>query len=401
MAKQPLRPTHDDEIDLFEVIKFFLDIRRYWLMGGFGIGLLAIVYAFLLHPITAKQLTLNDVGLNQEKLALLKTMIPASVTPLKEQFIERGQAELYESLRNDDFIAQTIVGVSGVNQKEKTEELENKKRIDAILVALKGQDVDRLRRNIQTIQDLIRGLSQNLAINTWLNDEITDTRLNQFNKRAEFNSLIVSEQRLENQMRNYDAIAKRYPDVKDMQVMQVILNLSNEKDQLSSESKEDHQASKSKMQSVSEFSGAKYLPLANRIVALKTEQSDLKEVRIIAERELGALELRSQALTGIEAVMANMAFNGSTLDLTALFDVVANLRSSDLTAEQVVILDQTERELIGFDVMARKFNNHLPMVIAKKGEAKVVIIAGILGGILGIIYGAYIKLSLAYRRRYR
>jgi hypothetical protein len=389
MAKQPLRPTHDDEIDLFEVIKFFVDIRRYWLIGGFGLGAIAIVYALLLHPITARQLTLNDVGLNQEKLVLLQTMIPASVTPLEEQFIERDQAELYESLKDDDFINKSIVGVSGVDLKEKGEVLENKKRIDALLVSLKGQDVDRLRRDIETIQDLIRGLSQNLAINTWLNDEITATRLNEFNKRAELNSLIVSEQRLEKQMQNYVAIAKASPGVKDMQV---ILNLSNAEDKL---------ASKSEMQSVSEFSGAKYLPLANRIVALKTEQSDLKEMRIIAEHELGALEILSQALTGIEAAMANMVFTGTTLDLTSLFDVVTNLRSSNLTAEQVVTLDQTERVLIGFDVMARKYNNHLPIVMEQKGEAKLVIIAGVLGGVLGIIYGACLRLSQAYRRRYR
>ena len=389
MAKQPVRQTHDDEIDLFEIVKFFVDIRRYWLIGGFGLGALAIVYALLFHPITARQLTLNDVGLNQEKLMLLETMIPASVSPLKEQFIERDQAGLWESLKDDGFINKNIVGVSGVDLKEKSEELENRKRIDAVRVVVKGQDPDRLRRDIQTIQDLIRGLSQNLAINTWLSDEITATRLNEFNKRAELNSLIVSEQRLEKQMQNYDAIAKRYPDVKDMQV---ILNLSNAEDRLDT---------KSEMQSVSEFSGAKYLPLANRIVAMKTEQSDLKEVRIIAERELGALELLNQALAGIEAAMANIAFSGSTLDLAPLFEVVANLRSSDLTAEQVVMLDQTERVLIGFDVMARKFNNQLPMVMDQKGKAKLVIIAGIFGVFLGIIYGACLRLSQAYRRRFR
>ena len=389
MAKQPVRQTHDDEIDLFEVVKFFVDIRRYWLIGGFGLGGLAIVYALLFHPITARQLTLNDVGLNQEKLMLLETMIPASVTPLEEKFIERDQAKLYESLKDDDFINKSIVGITGVNLKEKSEELENKKRIDAVRVILKDKDPDRLRRDIHTIQDLIRGLSQNLAINTWLNDELSATRLNQFNKRAELNSLIVSEQRLEKQMQNYVAIAKANPGIKDMQV---ILNLSNAEDKL---------ASKSEMQSVSEFSGAKYLPLSNRIVALKTEQSDLKEVRIIAERELGALELRSQALTGIEAAMAHIAFSGSTLDLAALFEVVANLRSSNLTAEQVVMLDETERELIGFDVMARKFNNRLPMVMEKKGEVKLVMIAGIFGGVLGVIYGAYLTLSQAYRRRFR
>ena len=389
MAKQPLRPTHDDEIDLFELIRFFVDIRRYWLIGGLGLGGLAIIYALLFYPISARQLTLNDVGLNQEKLALLETMIPASVVPLEQSFIERDQQELWQSLKNDNFILKTIVGVSGVDLKEKSEELENKKRIDAVRVIVKGKDPNRLRRDIETIQDLIRGLSQSLAINTWLESNLTAIRLNLFNKRAELNSLIVSEQRLEKQMQNYEAIAKASPGVKDMQV---ILNLSNAEDKL---------ASKSEMQSVSEFSGAKYLPLANRIVALKTEQSDLKEVRIIAERELGALELRSQALTGIEAAMVNIAFSGSTLDLGALFDVVANLRSSNLTAEQVVTLDATERELIGFDVMARKFNNRLPMVVEQKGEVKLIIIAGILGGVLGIVYGAWLKLSQAYRRRFR
>ena len=389
MAKQPLRPTHDDEIDLFELIRFFVDIRRYWLIGGFGLGGLAIVYALLFHPITARQLTLNDVGLNQEKLSLLTTMIPASVMPLEEQFIERGQAELWESLKDDDFISKTIVGVSGVNLKEKNEELENKKRIDAIRVLIKDKNTDRLKRDIQTIEDLIRGLSQNLAITTWLKDEITDTRLNEFNKRAELNRIRLDEERLTKQMQNYEAIAKASPGVKDMQV---ILNLSNTEDNL---------MDKKDFVSVSEFSGAKYLPLANRIVALKTEQSDLKESRIITERELRALELRNQALGLIEDEMAKLTFGGNTLDLGGVFTRIASLRTPELAAEQVVMLDQTERELIGFDVMARKFNNRLPMVMEQKGEAKLIIVAGILGGVFGIIYGAWLKLSQAYRRRFR
>jgi len=389
MAKQPLRPTHDDEIDLFEVVRFFVDIRRYWLIGGFGLGALAIVYALLFHPITARQLTLNDVGLNQERLSLLETMIPASVTPLEEQFIKRDQADLYESLKDETFILKTIVGVSGVDLKEKKEELENKKRIDAIRVLIKGKDTDRLKRDIETIQDLIRGLSQNLAITTWLNDEITATRLNEFNKRAELNSIRLDEERLTKQMQNYEAIAKASPGVKDMQV---ILNLSNTMDKLTD---------KKELASVSEFSGAKYLPLTNRILAMKTEQSDLKESRIITERELGALELRNQALGLIEDEMAKLTFGGNTLDLGSVFTRLASLRTPELAAEQVVMLDQTERELIAFDVMARKFNNRLPMVMEQKGEAKLVIIAGVMGGVLGIIYGAWLKLSQAYRRRFR
>ena len=389
MAKQPLRPTHDDEIDLFELIRFFVDIRRYWLIGGFGLGGLAIVYALLFHPITARQLTLNDVGLNQERLALLTTMIPASVVPLEEKFIERGQAKLWQSLKDDGFISKTIVGVSGVDLKEKNEELENKKRIDAMRIELKGKDPDRLKRDIKTIQDLVRGLSQNLAITTWLNDEITATRLNEFNKRAELNRIRLDEERLTKQMQNYEAIAKASPGVKDMQV---ILNLSHTKDKLTD---------KKELASVSEFSGAKYLPLTNRILAMKTEQSDLKESRIITERELGALELRNQALGLIEDEMAKLTFGGNTLDLGGVFTRIASLRTPELEAEQVVMLDQTERELIAFDVMARKFNNRLPMVMEQKGEAKLVIIAGVMGGVLGIIYGAWLKLSQAYRRRFR
>ena len=389
MAKQPLRPTHDDEIDLFEVVKFFVDIRRYWLIGGFGLGGLAIVYALLFHPITARQLTLNDVGLNQERLALLTTMIPASVVPLEQTFIEQGQAKLWQSLKDDGFISKTIVGVSGVDLKEKNEELENKKRIDAMRIELKGKDPDRLKRDIKTIQDLVRGLSQNLAITTWLNDEITATRLNEFNKRAELNSIRLDEERLTKQMQNYEAIAKASPGVKDMQV---ILNLSNTMDKLTD---------KKELASVSEFSGAKYLPLTNRILAMKTEQSDLKESRIITERELGALELRNQALGLIEDEMAKLTFGGSTFNLGSVFTRLASLRTPELPAEQIVALDQTERELIGFDVMANKFNNHLPMVLEQKGKAKLVIVAGILGGVLGIVYGAWLKLSQAYRRRFR
>ena len=97
--------TNDDEIDLFEVIQFFIGLRRYVLIGGFGLGGLALVYALTFYPTTARQLVINDVGLDQPKLNLMRSMLPAMVTPLELEMRALGLEGLYSKItQNASFL---------------------------------------------------------------------------------------------------------------------------------------------------------------------------------------------------------------------------------------------------------------------------------------------------------
>ena len=104
MAKTP-RPTRpmqpdrfDDEIDLMELIHFIVKGARWWISGGLIAGLLALLYALTLYPTTYRQQTINDIGLTQESLALIRQMMPAMTIPLEDSMQTQGLDSLYQRL---------------------------------------------------------------------------------------------------------------------------------------------------------------------------------------------------------------------------------------------------------------------------------------------------------------
>ena len=286
MAKTP-RPTRpmqperfDDEIDLMELIHFIVKGARFWIAGGLIAGLLALLYAFTLYPSTYRQQTINDIGLNQERLALINQMIPPMTAPLKENMRVQKLEDLYYSIvKNENFLDKSILGLSGVDLTNKDLDLETKGKINTVRILVKGKNPDQMQREMSFIRNSIRGLSQYLSVKRFLDDESREAKLKLFNTEAQVNGQQLNFERAERQLLAYQEL-QRQPN--QQQDLQIILNLSNHEEQV---------GNKGSMNSISEFTGAKYLPLGNRIVGLKSEMADKLEAIRISQQQIQALKL--------------------------------------------------------------------------------------------------------------
>jgi len=191
MAKTP-RPTRpmqperfDDEIDLMELIHFIVKGARFWIAGGLIAGLLALIYALTLYPSTYRQQTINDIGLNQERLALIRQMIPPMTFPLKENMRAQKLEDLYDRIvKDEDFLDETIFGISGVDLKDKNQDNELRGKVDTVRILVKGKDPDLMQREMNFIRNSIRGLSQYLSVKRFLDDMSREAKLKLFNTEA-------------------------------------------------------------------------------------------------------------------------------------------------------------------------------------------------------------------------
>jgi len=192
MAKTP-RPTRpmqperfDDEIDLMELMHFIVKGARWWIGGGLIAGLLALLYALTLYPTNYRQQAINDIGLNQERLALIRQMIPPMTFPLKEHMRAQKLEDLYDRIvKDEDFLDETIFGISGVDLKDKNQDNELRGKVDTVRILVKGKDPDLMQREMNFIRNSIRGLSQYLSVKRFLDDMSREAKLKLFNTEAQ------------------------------------------------------------------------------------------------------------------------------------------------------------------------------------------------------------------------
>lgn len=398
MAKTP-RPTRpmqperfDDEIDLMELVHFIVKGARWWISGGLIAGLLALLYALTLFPITYRQQTINDIGLNQERLALINQMIPPMTVPLKENMRAQKLESLYNRItKSDDFLNKTIFGLSGVDLKNKGLDLETKGKIDSVRILVKGKNPDQMQREMSFIHNSIRGLSQYLSVKRFLDDESREAKLKLFNTEAQVNGQQLNFERAERQLLAYQELQRQSNQQQDLQI---ILNLSNQEERL---------GDKGSMNSITEFTGAKYLPLGNRIVGLKSEMADQLQAIRISQQQIEALKLSQSVLSQMADVFASIVYQADVIDFQPLFEVVQEYRQrggSAYSREEIAALDNLERNLISFERNGLKFNNTLPTVLEQKGRGKLVVISGLLGGVFGFLWYVGQTVMASYRRRY-
>ena len=176
--------------------------------------------------------------------------------------------------------------------------------------------------------------------------------------------------------------------------MQIIINLSNE---------EVTAGNKKELNNISEFSGAKYLPLGNRIVALKSEMADQLEAVQISELQIEALKLSQKVLNDLVVTFNASPYHGDVIDFSPMIQLVQDYRrqKTDYTREEVAALDNLERRLISFDRSGLRFTNSLPMVVEKKGRLSLVLIGGFIGAFLGFLLYSISSLTNTYSRRYK
>ena len=124
--QQKIRTTKqtlsDDEIDLFELLHFLVKGTRYWLSGGLIIGSIAIIYALTQYPSTYQQQTINDIGLDQESLNLVRQVMPALTVPLEDKMKTQGLGVLFGNITKGgaNFLKEIVIEVSGVDRKDKS-----------------------------------------------------------------------------------------------------------------------------------------------------------------------------------------------------------------------------------------------------------------------------------------
>ena len=388
------KQTHsDDEIDLFELLHFLVKGARYWLSGGLILGLLAVIYALALYPSTYQQQTINDIGLNQESLRLVRQVMPAMTVPLEDRMQTQGLEKLFEKITKGgaDFLGETVLGLSGVDIKDKSLDQPAKEKVETVAISLKGDDQDLAMREIDFIRNNIRGVSQYLAVKKYLDNEIINGRIDLFNTESQVNRQQLNYERASRQLLAYQALQNESNDVKDMQI---ILNLSNE---------EVTAGDKKELNNISEFSGAKYLPLSNRIVALKSEMADQMESVQISELQIEALRLSQKVLNDLVATFNTTPYQGDVIQFSPMIQTIADYRQQNLdyTREEIAALDNLELTLIDFDRSGFRFSNSLPMVVEKKSRLLLVIVSGFIGAFLGFLFYTIRSLIDIYRQRYK
>ena len=399
MAKTP-RPTRpmqperfDDEIDLMELIHFIVKGARWWIGGGLIAALLALLYALTLYPTTSRQQTINDIGLTQESLALIRQMMPAMTIPLEDSMQTQGLDSLYQRLtKGSGYLEKTIIGLSGEDLDDKNLVKELKSKIDTVMIHVKGKDPQLMQREVSFIRNHLRGTSQYLALKRYLDDQVREAKLNLFNTESQVNQQRLSYERAERQLRAYQALQQEPNGARDLQI---ILNLSNQE-----ETVDDFAA----QNNISEFTGAKYLPLGNRIVGLKSEMADQLEAVHVAQQQIEALKLSQRVLNELLSTFNRAQFQGDVIDFAPMVEVVHNLRQQleggDSNREKIAALDNLERNLISFERNGLKFNNTLPAVVEQQGRGKLVVISGLLGGVFGFLWYVGLTVMASYRRRY-
>ena len=388
------KQTHyDDEIDLFELLHFFVKGVRYWLSGGLIFGLIALIYALVLYPSTYQQQTINDIELDQENLRLVRQVMSAMTVPLEDKMQAQGMEGLYTKITKGGsaYWDETIFGVSGVDLKDKSLDSQAKGRIETVVIALKSDDRDLAKREIDFIRNNIRGVSQYLAVKKYLDNEIINGRIDLFNTESQVNRQQLNYERASRQLLAYQALQNESNDEKDMQI---ILNLSNE---------EVTAGDKKELNNISEFSGAKYLPLSNRIVALKSEMADQMESVQISELQIEALRLSQKVLNDLVVTFNTTPYQGDVIQFSPMIQTIADYRQQNLdyTREEIAALDNLELTLIDFDRSGFRFSNSLPMVVEKKSRLLLVIVSGFIGAFLGFLFYTIRSLIDIYRQRYK
>lgn len=400
MAKTP-RPTRpiaqerfDDEIDLMELIHFIVKGARWWIAGGLIAGLIALLYALTLYPFTYRQQTINDIGLTQESLTLIRQVMPAMSIPLEDSMQTQELDSLYQRLtKGSGYLEKTIIGLSGADLKDKTLDQETKGKIDTVRILVKGKDAQLMQREVSFIRNHLRGVFQYLAVKRYLDDQVREAKLNLFNTESMVNRQRLSYERAERQLRAYQALQQEPNGARDLQI---ILNLSNQE-----ETVDDFTAQNN---NISEFTGAKYLPLGNRIVGLKSEMADQLEAVHIAQQQIEAVKLSQRVLNELLSTFNATQFQGDAIDFAPMVEVVHNVRQQleggDSTREKIAALDNLERNLISFERNGLKLNNTLPAVVDQQGRGKLVVISGLLGGVFGFLWYVLQTVMASYRRRY-
>ncbi|MFY0649808.1 MAG: hypothetical protein JXQ86_04110 [Methylophilaceae bacterium] len=391
MAQQQLKksqPTYDDEIDLFELLHFIVRNSRFWIAGGIGFGLLGLVYALILMPLTGTLLLKNDIGLTQQTLALTQAKLPGLIKPLSDL---NSNDRVLNNLSDPEWLIKNIKGISGLDtSKLKNLDLldEKKMAIDSVKVSHKSANAEQLNEEILRIADTFRSGQQYISLVNFINQKTQQFQQRQVEIRNTLEENQLKMERLTVQIKNYQVIAERYPGSANQQLVIELKNQVGE-DQTRSES----------MNRVEDLAQSKYLPITSRLTALETQLSDLQSARVQFERELQAITLGLTRLNELNGQIP--AFTLTAIDMQALLTFKPmSSNDNELTREARVLLSEIDKQLTLIGLQSTRLSQQVPLFLQQQGKLKLIVIAGVFGGVLGFLFGAGLELVNAYRRRY-
>jgi hypothetical protein len=385
-SKAPRPPAdQDDEIDLFELVHFFVGLRRYWLIGGFGLGALALLYVLTAYPGVYSQMTENDIGLTDEKFGVLKQQIPALAVPLYPYLVEAGGEELARGLLDPKWIDEHILAVRGL-EADKRAKPEERSGISHVAVTLGGEELSQSAERIALVNRLIRTGVPHQALGSMLNAERQAGTRALLAAEAAINQLALEKERGLIQLSDYKRLARDYPNVPGLQIM---LDLNNNKAEAAPNNKAEAAPD-----------GERFLPMATRIMAIEAGLSDNAEALRVAHQLRSAVELRRQLIATLEQTFSVMEMSLLNWDIRPLVAVLDSAKVSPQSLEGQAEIFDLQQKLLANKQLGERFMRALPVTEDKTGRGKVVVIAGVVGGFLGLLLGAASRLVAAYRRRY-
>jgi hypothetical protein len=370
-SKAPRPPAYqDDEIDLFELVRFFVGIRRYWLTGGFGLGALALLYVLMTpNPVVYSQMTENDIGLTDETFGVLKQQISALAVPVYPYLVEAGGEKLARGLLDPKWIDEHILAVRGL-EADKRAKPEERPGISHVAVTLGAEDLNQSAERIALVNRLIRTVVPYQALGSMLNAERQAGTRDLLAAEAAINQLEIVKERGLIQLSDYKRLARDYPNVPELQVM---LDLP---------------------------AGERFVPMATRIMAIEAGLSDNAEALQAARRLKSAVALRRQLIATLEQTFSVMDMSQLSWDVSPLVAVLDSAKVSPQSLEGQAEIFDLQQKLLLIDQQGESFMQSLPVTEDKTGRGKFVVIAGVVGGFLGLLLGAASRLVAAYRRRY-
>lgn len=380
--------TYDDEIDLFELLHFIVRTSRYWIAGGIGFGLLGLLYVLFLMPLTGTLLLKNDIGLTQQTLALTQAKLPGLIKPLSDQ---NPEDQVLNKLSNPEWLNQNIKGISGLDiSKLKNLDLldEKKQAIDSIKVTHKSSTAEQLNKDILRLANTFRVSQQYISLVNFINEKTQQFQQRQVETRDTLEENQLKMERLTVQIKNYQAVAKRYPGSANQQL---VIELKNQEgyDQTQTES----------MNRLDDLAQSKYLPITSQLTALETQRSDLQSARLQFERELEALTLGLRRLDEVNGQIP--LFTLTPIDTQTLLTFKSTQsRDVELSREARVVLSEIDKQLTLIGLQSTRLSQQVPLFLQQQGKLKLIVIAGVFGGVLGFLFGAGLELINAYRRRY-
>ena len=386
---------NEDEIDIFKIVRFINKSKLFWISGVLIATLFSLIYTKTLTPYKIEQGVINDIGLSHEKLQYILKIIPAFVFPYKDKMKADGFSSLYSRItNNENFLSSSVKAIDKddgiINTISNTGGMLNMiPQIGTVQVILNGKDTDLLRSEALFIINTIRNASQYLGVQEFLENKLQESKKVQIEASSKINYQQLNLSFLKRKIKAYDDLKGQASSREDLEI---ILNINNVQD------KGDNTSG---LNLESSINGAQYLPISNRILALKSEMTDLEEAIFISKLELEAIDLMVEVINSLNIEFQRIN-EGQEIKFKKLDKIIEDNRNKLSSQIDLILnnyLNDIERKIYSYEVDGLKLRNYLPAIMKHNSHSIFILISGLIGGLIGIIIYGIFTLNTNYLRR--